>query len=164
MAVSIAAYWRAGRSAALLAAPPPLLLLVLYQQAGCTCTARAGGLTLGPHPTYVYFPSATARAMRGRLPACLPGGECALRCGGRFCPWRLALGAGAGQSFARSLPCRAYLGALFQFVWIGHFKESPPAPAAAGEKRRVGGWEKRTKTQVARERKQRQQAQLAPCE
>jgi hypothetical protein len=65
---------------------------------------------------------------------------------------------------AGSLPCRAYLGALFQFVWIGHFKESPPAPAAAGEKRRVGGWEKRTKTQVARERKQRQQAQLAPCE
>lgn len=155
MAVSIAAYWRAGRSAALLAAPPPLLLLVLYQQAGCTCTARAGGLTLGPHPTYVYFPSATARAMRrGRLPACLPGGECALRCGGRFCPWRLALaaawGAGAGQSFARSLalPRISRRPISVRVDWTLQRKPSP-SPRCCWRKREgwVGGWENRRSEQ-----------------
>jgi hypothetical protein len=143
MAVSIAAYWRAGRSAALLAAPTAAAGTVPASRLHLRCTRW--GTDTGPPPhVRSIFPQRDGEGDEGTA-ACLPArGRVRPSMRRPVLPLATRPGRGVGRGGrtvirAGSLPCRAYLGALFQFVWIGHFKESPPSPRCCWRKEK-GGW------------------------
>lgn len=161
MAVSIAAYWRAGRSAALLAAPTAAAGTVPASRLHLRCTRW--GTDTGPPPhVRSIFPQRDGEGDEGTA-ACLPAR-------GRVRPsmrrpvlplatWpRRGVGAGAGRSSAR-WPCRRSRhpisearGKPVRVDWTLQ-RKTPVLPLGAEKEKENRVWEKRTKTQAERENK-----------